>query len=145
MTIGDLMKMVCSHSYEELESFCGLTKEELYEEYLPSLLREKVIWMTEDRIALGWDYDVFQERGLVSAKDLAREVKDGYWVYILFVSTEDMLFLRYENKFEAFKRYQEELQSFKTEGVNNRDAFTGTVDTLFIDTYKAKCIPMCKW
>ena len=145
MTVGDFIKMVCSHSYEELEHFCGLTKKELYEEYIPSLLREKVIWMTEDRIALGWDYEAFQERGLVSDVDLARKVKDGFWVYILFVSTEDMLFLRYDNKVEAFKRYQKELQSFKTDGVNARDTFTGTVDALFIDTYKAKCIPMCKW
>lgn len=145
MTVGDFMKMVCSHSYEELERFCGLTKEELYEEYLPSLLREKVIWMTEDRIALGWDYEAFQARGLVCDANLDREVKDGYWVYILFVSTEDMLFLRYDNKVEAFKRYQKELQSFKTEGVNTRDTFTGTVDALFIDTYKGKCIPMCTW
>ncbi len=145
MTVNDLLKMVCSHSYEELERFCGLTKEELYEKYIPSLLLEKVIWMTDDRIAFGWNYDAFQERGLVNEKDLAREVKDGYWVYILFVSSDDMLFLRYDNKAEAFKKYQKELQSFKTEGAAGRDAFTGTVDALFIDTYKGKCVPFCEW
>ena len=48
VTVLDLLKMVCSHSYEELERFCGLTKGELYERYIPSLLIEKVIWMTDD-------------------------------------------------------------------------------------------------
>lgn len=141
MTVRDLMEMVCDHCFGDLKWCQSHTKEEFYAKYIPKLLRGNTFTMSDDSISISWDYETFQEKGYVNEQDLAREVKDGYWVYTVFVSTDDIRFDRYDDKVEAFKQYLIENRSAKADGVIWRLYFNGSVDALFIDTYRKRCVP----
>lgn len=141
MTVNDLIKMVCDHCYGDLKWCCSHTKEEFYAEFIPELLKGNTFFMSDDCIDISWDYETYQEKGYVNEQDLAREVKDGYWVYTMFVSTDAIRFDRYDDKMEAFKQYLIKNRSAKADGATWRLYFNGSVDALFIDTYRKKFIP----
>ena len=144
MTVNDLMKMVCDHTFGDAEWCHSFTKEEFYNEFIPRFLKGHTFSMGDDFVSIAWNFDIYQEKGYANEQDLAREVKDGYWVYTIFVSTGGMLFERYDDKTEAFRKYQEELKPLKSNGVNKEGLFTGVVDTMFIDTFRKSYIPKLK-
>ncbi len=144
MTVRDLMNMVCLHSYQKAVDYAALYKgttpdkeaycKEMFEVYTAF----HTFGMDENKVCIGWNFEIYEQKGFISEVDLDSEVKDGYWVYTLFTSTDDILFERFDSKIEAFKHYQQELKSFKSD---RREDFTGVVDALYIDTYRKTFVP----
>lgn len=146
MTVRDLMKMVCLHSYQKSLYFAALhnsiipNKEAYCQSMLKIYTEHHTFSMDDNNVCIGWNSDIYDQKGFIKEADLDNEVKDGYWVYTIFTSTDDILFERFNSKTEAFKHYQQQLKSFKS---NRREHFTGVVDALFIDTYTNTFIPSC--
>lgn len=141
VTVLDLLKMVCDHCFGDLKWCCSHTKEEFYAEFIPELLKGNTFGMSDDCISISWDYETYQRQGYVNEHDLSNEVKDGYWVYTVFVSTDAIQFDRYDDKAEAFKKYLIENRSAKADGATWHLYFNGSVDALYIDTYRKRCVP----
>lgn len=144
MTVRDLMNIVCLHSYQKAVNYAALykgitpDKEEYCKEMLEVYTAFHTFGMDDNKVSIGWNFEIYEQKGFINEEDLDSEVKDGYWVYTLFTSTDDILFERFDSKIEAFKHYQQELKSVKA---NRREDFTGVVDALFIDTYRNTFVP----
>ena len=144
MTVKDFVDMVMNHlAQESLERPWVYGKKpdrkELAQRFLKAYqLEEKTLSMSDDRIRIDW---ASKEDKLITAFDLAKTVKDGYWVYSSLVSTEDMLFKRFDDKREAFKDYLNEMKAVRAETKEEFLSSTCSVDALFIDTYRKRCIP----
>ena len=144
MTVKDLVDMVMNHlAQESLERPWVYGKKpdrkELAQSFLKAYqLEEKTLSMSDDRIRIDW---ASKEDKLITDFDLAKTVKDGYWVYSSLVSTEDMLFKRFDDKREAFRDYLNEMKAVRAETKEEFLSSTCSVDALFIDTYRKICIP----
>ena len=144
MTVKDLVDMVMNHLAQESLERPWLygkkpDRKELAQRFLKAnQLEEKTLSMSDDRIRIDW---ASKEDKLITDFDLAKTIKDGYWVYSSLVSTENMLFKRFDDKKEAFKDYLTEMKAVRAETKNGFLSSTCSVDALFIDTYRKRCIP----